>query len=72
MSIVYRKAGLRLARGFPAPQTVVRALQRDLRRLGYLRSGLDGQFGHGTEQAVRSLQWDLLFADSLEGSGCGV
>jgi hypothetical protein len=69
VSIVYRKAGLRLARGFPAPQTVVRALQRDLRRLGYLRSGLDGQFGHGTEQAVRSLQWDLLFNDGTGTDG---
>ena len=38
----------------------VRALQRDLRALGYLRDTIDGIFGGGTEQAVRSLQFDLL------------
>jgi len=69
VSIVYRKAGLRLARGIPTSQTLVQALQRDLRRLGYLRSGLDGQFGQGTEQAVRSLQWDLLFNNGTGTDG---
>jgi len=35
-------------------------LQRDLRRLGYLQSGIDGHFGKVTESAVRALQYDLL------------
>jgi hypothetical protein len=39
---------------------LVRALQRDLRSLGYLRAGIDGEFGEGTERAVRALQYDLL------------
>jgi peptidoglycan hydrolase-like protein with peptidoglycan-binding domain len=69
MSLVYRKAGLRLTRGTRAAPAVIRALQRDLRRLGYLRSGLDGQFGHDTEQAVRSLQWDLLFNNGAGPDG---
>jgi hypothetical protein len=34
MRIVYRKPGLRLARGMPATRRIVSALQRDLRRLG--------------------------------------
>jgi hypothetical protein len=38
----------------------VKALQRDLRALGYLASGIDGQFGSGTELAVKGLQHDLL------------
>lgn len=69
LRLVYRKAGLRLARGIPAPPTLVRALQRDLRRLGYLKSGIDGQFGRGTEQAVRALQWDLLFNNGSGSDG---
>lgn len=38
----------------------VHDLQRDLRALGYLRSGIDGKFGPGTERAVKALQYDLL------------
>lgn len=64
MALPYREAGLVLRRGTGAglgdPRVV--ALQRDLRRLGYLRSGIDGQFGEGTERAVRALEWDLLHA----------
>jgi peptidoglycan hydrolase-like protein with peptidoglycan-binding domain len=36
------------------------ALQRDLRALGYLRQGIDGDFGSATTRAVRALQYDLL------------
>lgn len=62
MALVYRRPGLVLKRrsGFADP--LVKALQVDLRRLGYLRSGIDGQFGEGSERAVRALQYDLLNA----------
>lgn len=36
-------------------------LQTDLRRLGYLRRGIDGVFGPDTQRAVMALQYDLLF-----------
>jgi hypothetical protein len=38
----------------------VKDLQRDLRSLGYLRAGIDGAFGPGTESAVKALQIDLM------------
>jgi hypothetical protein len=38
----------------------VRDLQRDLRKLGYLKSGIDGKFSTGTELAVKAIQYDLL------------
>jgi Putative peptidoglycan binding domain len=38
----------------------VKALQHDLRALGYLHNGIDGTFGGGTAAAVRALTWDLL------------
>ncbi|HET7876047.1 MAG TPA: peptidoglycan-binding domain-containing protein [Methylomirabilota bacterium] len=63
MTVVYRRPRLRLARGEPVEPELVRALQRDLRALGYLRGGLDGGFGPETERAVRALQHDLLFND---------
>ena len=57
----YRKANLVLERGGThASEGQVRDLQRDLRCLGYLRKGIDGQFGLGTERAVKALQHDLL------------
>jgi len=62
MTLVYRRAGLVLRRGSPLGDPLVKALQQDLRKLGYLRAGLDGQFGEGTERAVRALQYDLLHA----------
>ena len=57
---IYQAANLRLSRGVPAPPGVTKALQRDLRRLGYLRAGIDGIFGGETESAVQALQYDLL------------
>jgi hypothetical protein len=57
----YRQVGLTLKMGGGgASEQQIRELQRDLRSLGYLRSGVDGQFGSGTQQAVRSLQYDLI------------
>jgi len=62
MALVYRRSGLVLKRGSAAADPLVKALQQDLRKLGYLRSGIDGGFGEGTERAVRALQFDLLHA----------
>lgn len=42
---------------------MVREAQRHLRALGYLKRGIDGKFGPGTEQAVRSLQFGLIHTD---------
>lgn len=56
----YQAAGLRLGRGVPGSLAAVKELQRDLRRLGYLRTGIDGIFGRETEAAVKALQYDLL------------
>jgi hypothetical protein len=67
--IPYRRPGLLLGVGAPAPRDLVRALQRDLRALGYLRAGLDGRFGPGTAAAVRALQFDLLFNDGRGRDG---
>lgn len=61
MALVYLRAGLVLNRA-SGPAELVKALQQDLRKLGYLKSGIDGQFGEGTELAVRALQYDLLHA----------
>jgi peptidoglycan hydrolase-like protein with peptidoglycan-binding domain len=60
MALSYANAGLR--RGAAATD-LVRDLQRDLRALGYLRQGIDGGFGDGTDAAVRRLQYDLLNND---------
>jgi len=62
MALVYHRAGLVLKLGSASADQVVKALQQDLRKLGYLRSGIDGGFGEGTERAVRALQFDLLHA----------
>jgi hypothetical protein len=56
----YQQAGLVLAQGAPVDPVLVRALQTDLRSLGYLQWGIDGDFGNGTAGAVRSLSYDLL------------
>jgi peptidoglycan hydrolase-like protein with peptidoglycan-binding domain len=56
----YRQPGLVLAVDSPAAKQQVCDLQHDLRSLGYLRRGIDGAFGPGTQKAVRALQFDLL------------
>jgi hypothetical protein len=62
--LTYRQPGLVLsAGGSGASPQQIKDLQRDLRRLGYLRTGVDGLFGNGTTLAVRALQHDLLHND---------
>ena len=68
MVSAYRNAGL--AKG-SAEHELVKALQRDLRALGYLRQGIDGEFGDGTRMAVCRLQHDLLHNDGSSTSGDG-
>jgi len=51
--------GLVLRKGM-SNSGVVRDLQLAMRELGYLRGGVDGNFGSGTETAVKALQRDLL------------
>ncbi|HEX2831845.1 MAG TPA: peptidoglycan-binding domain-containing protein [Thermoanaerobaculia bacterium] len=64
-STSFVKEGLTLKKGMPESQEV-RDLQQALRELGYLRSGVDGNFGSGTETGLKALQYDLLHND---GSG---
>jgi peptidoglycan hydrolase-like protein with peptidoglycan-binding domain len=60
----YIKKGLILERGGTrATEIQMRDLQRDLRQLGYLKSGIDGKFGGRTEMAIKALQYDLLHND---------
>ena len=60
----YNKQGLIIKRGSEgASVTQIKDLQRDLRQLGYLPGGIDGEFGKMTEVAVKSLQYDLLHND---------
>lgn len=47
----------------------VRDLQRHLRALGYLRAGIDGDFGGGTERAVEALQYDLMNNNGADEQG---
>ena len=71
MPLPYRQPGLTLGRLMSNEPTLVRALQHDLRALGYLRAGIDGAFGAGTESALRALQYDLLHnrGESRGGDG---
>lgn len=68
MTAPYVRAGLTLAVG-ASDRDLVRALQHDLRALGYLRSGIDGIYGTGTARAVSALQYDLLFNDGRGTDG---
>lgn len=58
-TLSYRNTVVRRG-GAGATDQQIRDLQRDLRRLGYLRRGVDGDFGRMTEDAVKALQFDLL------------
>lgn len=64
----YNQPGLVLRRG-QGTRAQVKELQRDLRALGYLHSGIDGDFGGKTEQALRSLQYDLMNNDGRGRDG---
>lgn len=60
MTAAYCKPHFTLSSGNAADTNAVRALQRDLRALGYLHGGIDGDYGGQTASAVRALQFDLL------------
>ena len=65
-------AGMNLRQGVELTDEVRRAaldLQRHLRAIGYLRAGIDGAFGQGTEDALRALQHDLLYNDGSDEHG---
>ncbi|HYC06150.1 MAG TPA: peptidoglycan-binding domain-containing protein [Azospirillaceae bacterium] len=70
MPRTYQQPGLTLAQG-AAQSALVKALQADLRVLGYLRGGVDGAFGPGTAQAVQALQYDLMNNGGASSSGDG-
>jgi len=57
--------------GGGASQQQIKDLQRDLRRLGYLRSGIDGVLGNGTARAIKGLQHDLLTNNGSSRAGDG-
>jgi hypothetical protein len=60
----YQKRGLVFGKGdSSAEEGEIRDLQRDLRAIGYLKQGIDGRFGAGTERAVKALQYDLMNND---------
>jgi hypothetical protein len=60
MPRAYQQDGLEIFKGSGTDAAIVRALQADLRALGYLRAGLDGVFGDESAAALRALTWDLL------------
>jgi hypothetical protein len=71
-NLSYRQTGLVLKAGGTAATTEqIKDLQKDLRRLGYLKSGIDGAFGSGTSRAVKALQHDLLHQDGKSRGGDG-
>ena len=65
----YQQDGLVLRMGGTATVQQVKDLQRDLRKLGYLRAGIDGVFGLGTARAIKALQNDLLTNNGSSRSG---
>jgi peptidoglycan hydrolase-like protein with peptidoglycan-binding domain len=54
MSRPYLQAGLSLSSAGPVEPELVRALQRDLRALGYKAAGINGTFDASTERAARN------------------
>jgi peptidoglycan hydrolase-like protein with peptidoglycan-binding domain len=60
MTLSYQLPGFVLSRGSQGLSSQVKDLQRDLRSLGYLATGIDGVYGAGTEAAVMALSFDLL------------
>lgn len=68
-TLSYRQSGLVMSATRPGSKQQVCDLQRDLRSLGYLRRGIDGQFGGGTQKAVMALQHDLLRNDGRGSDG---
>src|SRR3954468_24595941 len=71
MATSYERRGLVLGAMDGDDPQLVRALQHDLRALGYLHDGIDGAFGLGTHAAVRALQFDLLRNDGRSTGGDG-
>src|SRR5438067_3374074 len=71
MALPYNTPGIVMAEGGTNNRSLVRALQRDLRALGYLRQGIDGNFGPATARAVRALQYDLLHNDGSSSDSDG-
>jgi len=66
----YAVAGLVLSPS-AAFSSQVQDLQRDLRSLGYAKGPIDGMFGPGTANSVRSLQFDLMNNDGSSSGGDG-
>jgi peptidoglycan hydrolase-like protein with peptidoglycan-binding domain len=67
----YRKPGFVIGPESPASRAQITDLQRDLRRLGYLRRGIDGSYGQNTRRAVQALQHDLLHNSGKSSAGDG-
>ncbi len=68
----YQKPGLILKKGdIDVTESYVSDLQEDLRRLGYLKKNIDGNFGPGTERAVKALSYDLLYIDGSSTKDVG-
>ena len=67
MDTPYLQTGLVLSLSTNNDPILVRALQEDLRRLGYLRGGIDGAYGSQVVSAVRALCFDLLHNDGRGG-----
>ena len=68
MALPYRSAAIGSEAAAPAD---IRALQQDLRSLGYLARGIDGAFGRNTRGAIRALQYDLLHNDGAPSRSDG-
>lgn len=68
---IYLKPGLVASKAGDVDVEVVRAFQADLRKLGYLHSGVDGAFGPGTKSAIRAFQYDLMNNQGASSNGDG-